>query len=95
MQICLFTPAALQVPYVNRLNNLNGMWMDWWKGDGVCYLQDQGMAYRSSCVRLQTVGFIASIGSNSILDGPSKINYELLPQGKRFYERLQEIGTVK
>jgi hypothetical protein len=94
MQISQLTPAALQAPYVNRLNNLNGMWMNWWKGDGACYLRDEGMAYRSSCIRLQTVGFIASIGSNSILDGPSKINYELLLEGKKFYERLQEVGTA-
>ena len=95
MQNSLFIPAALQAPYVNRVNNLNGMWMNWWKEGGACYLQDGGKAYRSSCLHLQTAGFISSIGSNSILDGPSKINYELLIEGKRFYERLQEIGEAK
>jgi hypothetical protein len=51
------------------------------------------MTFNSSCVRLQSAGMIASIGTKSFLQGPTMHDYELLPAGKQFHERLQEIAV--
>jgi hypothetical protein len=93
MQDDLFSPSSLQMDYGSRLNNIRTKWTEWWNHNGVNYRRDQGAVLRRSCTHLQSVGLISSIGSGHILDGPMINDYELLIEGKKFYERLQEIAA--
>jgi hypothetical protein len=95
MQIDMYLPSSLHGGYATRVNNVRSKWMRWWDENNSNYLGPKGMAFNSSCTRLQATGLIASIGSPSVLHGPLINDYELLIEGKRFYERLQEVGTTK
>lgn len=92
MQIYLFSDNEIKKEYSWRIQNINSLWEEWWKKqDFSSYQGINGMTFNSSCVRLQSLGMIASIGISSFLNGSTMHNYELLPDGKKFYERLQEI----
>jgi hypothetical protein len=49
--------------------------------------------YRSSYLRLESLGLVQAIPSINNLDGVGYELYALLMAGKKFYERLQEIAA--
>lgn len=51
------------------------------------------LSYRSSYLRLERLGLIQQITSINNLDGVGYELYALLMEGKKFYERLQEIAA--
>jgi hypothetical protein len=51
------------------------------------------LSYRSSYLRLERLGLIQQITSINNLDGIGYELYALLMEGKKFYERLQEIAV--
>lgn len=57
--------------------------------------QEEHLKYRSSYSRLESLGLIQQIPSINSIDGVGFDHYALLMEGKKFYERLQEIGTAK
>jgi hypothetical protein len=94
MQKHLFFPAELRKEYSWRIQAINSLWDEWWRNQSFSSYQGiNGMAFNSSCARLQSVGLIASIGISSFAQGSTMHNYELLPDGKKFYERLQETSV--
>lgn len=93
MQVYFFTPAEMEKPYNFRIDAIRSRWKTWWEQEGTAYLVDGGAAFRSSTVRLQSTELIAAIGLVHVLTGPSVNDFELLFDGKKFYERLQEIGS--
>jgi hypothetical protein len=94
MQKYLFSPAELRKEYSWRIQAINSLWDDWWRNQKFSSFQGiNGMAFNSSCARLQSAGLIASIGISSFAQGSTMHNYELLPEGLKFYERLQEIAV--
>jgi hypothetical protein len=95
MQKYLFSPAELKKEYSWRIQAINSLWDDWWKTHFSTSVGTNGMAFNSSCARLQSVGMIASIGISSFAQGSTMHDYELLPDGKKFYERIQEIAAPK
>jgi len=95
MQAYFFTPAEMSKPYNFRIDAIRSRWKTWWENDGSTYLVDGGEAFRSSTARLQSTGLIISIGLVDVLTGPSINDFELLLEGKKFYERLQEIAIPK
>ncbi|MGB7267383.1 MAG: hypothetical protein WBC92_17840 [Terracidiphilus sp.] len=95
MQIDMFSLSSLNWNYATRVNNIRSKWMRWWDSNSTSYQGTNGMAFNSSCIRLQATGLIASIGPQSVLRGPAINDYELLMEGKRFHERLQEISAAK
>jgi hypothetical protein len=74
-----------------RVNDIRSKWMTWWDENKSSYLGAKGMALNSSATRLQATGLIASVGPQSVLHGSMINDYELLIEGKKFYEGLQEI----
>ncbi len=93
MQIDMFSPSSLRWDYATRVNNIRSAWTEWWNENRSKYQGTKGMAFNSSCIRLQATGLIASIGPQSVPLGFSINDYELLTEGRRFYERLQEIAA--
>jgi hypothetical protein len=94
MQRHLFSPREMQKEYRWRVDAIRSLWEEWWKNQAFSSYQGiNGLAFNSSCARLQSAGLIASIGTKSFLAGPTMHDYELLPEGKRFHERLQEIAV--
>jgi hypothetical protein len=94
MQIHLFLPQEVQKEYRWRIDAIRSLWEQYWDNQAFSNYQGvHGQAFNSSCARLQSVGLIASIGTKTILRGPTMHDYELLPEGKNFYERLQEIAV--
>jgi hypothetical protein len=92
MQIHLFAAQELQKEYRWRIDAIRSLWEQHWDNQAFSSYQGvNGQAFNSSCARLQSVGLIASIGTKTILRGPTMHDYELLPEGKKFHERLQEI----
>lgn len=52
------------------------------------------LSLRASLMRLRSLGMVAETGAS--LNGEfAKQHFGLLPDGKKFYERLQEIGTAE
>jgi hypothetical protein len=94
MQRHLFSPPQLDNEYSWRINEIHSLWDEYWKNQPFSSYQGiNGMTFNSSCARLQSAGLIASIGTTSILRGPTMHDYELLPAGKKFHDRLQEIAA--
>ena len=93
MQNHLFSPQEMQKEYRLRINAIRLLWEQHWDSQAHSSYQGiNGLAFNSSCSRLQSVGLVGSIGTKTILRGPTMHDYELLPEGKKFYERLQEIA---
>ena len=96
MEIHLFSPREMEKEYRWRLDAIRSLWEERWNSQPFSSYQGiNGLAFNSSCARLQSAGLIASIGTKTILRGPTMHDYELLPEGKKFYERLQEVGSTK
>jgi hypothetical protein len=91
MQIYLFTPESAHLQQGQKINGLQRKWQDWWTQNISNYQGSKGMDFNSSCSRLQGAGLIASIGAKSFAQSPTTSDYELLLEGKKFYERIQEI----
>jgi hypothetical protein len=92
MQIHLFSLREMQKEYRWRIDAIRSLWEQHWDSQAYSnYQGGLGLAFNGSCARLQSVGLIGSIGTKTILRGPTMHDYELLPAGKKFYERLQEV----
>ena len=94
MQQRLFSPTELSKEYSWRIQAINSLWDEWWvKPPFSSHQGINGMNFNSSCARLQSAGLIASIGISSFAQGSTMHNYELLSDGKKFYERLQDLAV--
>jgi len=70
------------------------VWADWNRIFGVN--DEQHLKVRSALSRLQSVGLVAEAQTNFVKDGSlARQAFGLLPDGKKFYERLQEIAVEK
>jgi hypothetical protein len=68
------------------------IWTDWNRIFGLA--EDQHLKIRSALSRLQSVGLIAEAQTNFVKDGSlARQAFGLLPEGKKFYEQLQEIAA--
>ena len=68
------------------------VWADWNRIFGVN--DEQHLKVRSALSRLQSVGLVAEAQTNFVKDGSlARQAFGLLPDGKKFYERLQEIAV--
>jgi hypothetical protein len=78
-------------------DNIRRHWQSWAIEDGAMF-RDGKLSYfelNSSRSKLAAVGFIIAISPVGTTNSPDAFPYALLPEGKRFYERLQEIGAMK
>jgi hypothetical protein len=68
------------------------VWTDW--GSIFGFGEEQHLKLRPSLSRLQSLGLIAEVQTNFVKDGSlARQAFGLLPDGKKFYERLQEIAV--
>jgi len=94
MQVHLFSSSEIRKEYSWRINAIHSLWEKHWKSQAFSNYQGiNGMTLNGSFARLQSAGLIVSIGTASILYGPTMHDYELLPAGKKFHERLQGIAV--
>jgi hypothetical protein len=72
--------------------NVGNVWTEW---GGIFGLRDdQHLKLRPALSRLQSLGLIAEAQTNFVKDGSlARQPFGLLPEGKKFYERLQEIAV--
>jgi hypothetical protein len=70
------------------------IWTNWGTIFGLG--EDQHLNLRSALARLQSLGLIGEAQTNFVKDGSlARQAFGLLPEGKKFYERLQEIAAKK
>jgi len=70
------------------------IWTDWNRIFGLN--DEQHLKVRSALSRLQSVGLVAEAQTNFVKDGSlARQAFGLLPEGKKFFERLQNIAGVK
>jgi hypothetical protein len=70
------------------------IWTDWNRIFGLN--DEQHLKVRSALSRLQSLGLIAEAQTNFVKDGSlARQAFGLLPDGKKFFERLQDIGGAK
>jgi hypothetical protein len=70
------------------------IWTNWGTTFGLG--EDQHLKLRPALSRLQSLGLIAEAQTHFVKDGSLATQaFGLLPEGKRFYERLQEISVQK
>lgn len=68
------------------------IWTDWNRIFGLN--DEQHLKVRSALSRLQSLGLVAEAQTNFVKDGSlARQAFGLLPDGKKFYERLQEIAA--
>lgn len=68
------------------------VWTDWNRIFGLG--DDQHLKVRSALSRLQSAGLVAEAQTNFVKDGSlARQAFGLLPEGKKFFERLQEIAV--
>jgi hypothetical protein len=73
--------------------NIGHGWADW--GDIFSLREDEHLKLRAALSRLQSHGLIAEAQTNFVKDGTlARQPFGLLPDGKKFCERLQEIGKA-
>ena len=72
--------------------NVGNVWADWNRIFGIN--DDQHLKVRSALSRLQSLGFVAEAQTNFVKDGSlARQAFGLLPEGKKFFERLQEVSS--
>ncbi|MGA7342504.1 MAG: hypothetical protein WBE72_11230 [Terracidiphilus sp.] len=92
MQRDMFDLNSMDVQQGQRMNHLQRRWQEWWTQNIDSYRGIEGRRFNNSCARLQAAGLIASIGAKSFAASPTTSNHELLLDGKKFYERIQEVA---
>lgn len=90
MQSYMFSPSSIEVQQASRISRLQREWQEWWSQNISKFQGLEGMGFNNSCARLQASGLITSMGAKSFAASPTTGDYELLLDGKKFYERIQE-----
>jgi hypothetical protein len=94
MQSGLLNPSGWVKRQVNqRWNDLQRLWQEYWTKNQSRYEGYEGALLMGSFARLESLGLIAPGPDRSSALSPVSSCYHLLPEGKKFYERLQEIGN--
>lgn len=78
-----------------KWNILSGYWQKYWDENQTRYRGLGGQRLMGSFGRLESLGLIAPGPNRSSASSPVASCYLLLPDGMKFYERLQEIGTAE
>lgn len=73
-----------------RTNQLTSNWQRWWGLNGNDYQGLEALRFKNSCARLLAAGLVGPL-PRSYVGSPNANDLELLIDGFRFYERLQEL----
>jgi DNA-binding transcriptional MerR regulator len=93
MQRPLFSEEWIGKQVNQRANFLQRIWQEYWNKDQSRYAGYEGVLIMASFARLQSLGMIGPGPDRSAATSPVFSCYWLLPEGKRFYERIQEIAA--
>jgi len=77
-------------------DKVRGQWQTWVREDHNAYSWRRTLSYfelSGSRARIAAFGFIVAIRPNGTSNSPAEVPYALLPEGKKFFERIQEIAT--
>lgn len=78
----------------NWSEQVGNTWTNWNAIFGVG--EQQHLKLRSALARLQSIGLIAEVQTNFVKDGSlARQAFGLLPEGKRFFERISEIDAKR
>jgi len=80
-------------PINEKWNILSGYWQKYWDSNLSKYKGYRGTSLIGSFARLESLGMIAPGPNRSSVHSPVATCYLLLPDGKKFYERLQDIAV--
>jgi hypothetical protein len=87
------TQGWIDKQIAEKWNALAGFWQKYWNENQSRYAGLPGMMLMGSFARLESLGMIAPGPNRSSASSPVAQCYFLLPEGARFYERLQEIAV--
>lgn len=76
-----------------RWNILSGYWRKYWEQNQAKYRGIEGQRLMGSFARLESLGLIAPGPNRSSAFSPVAQCYLLLPDGMKFYERIQQVGS--
>jgi hypothetical protein len=91
MQKDMLSPDNLSKQPGQKTNELMRAWQTWWNRNGGQYQGLSGLAFKNSCARLIAAGLVGPL-PRSFAGSPNANDLELLLDGLKFYERLQEIA---
>jgi hypothetical protein len=94
MQRDLFSDAWISRHINERSNYLQRLWQVYWNENQERYLGLDGVQIMASFTRLQSLGFIGPGPDRSSASSPVSSCYWLLPEGKKFHERIQYIPVA-
>lgn len=86
------TQGWIDKPIAQKWNELASYWQKYWNENEDRYAGLHGMMLMGSFARLESLGMIAPGPNRSSASSPVAQCYFLLPEGARFYARLQEIS---
>lgn len=93
MQISLLNSEWIELQVNQRWNNLSRLWQEYWNKNQSRFNGYQGMLLMASFGRLESLGMIAPGPDRASAASPVASSYLLLPEGKKFYERLRVIAV--
>jgi hypothetical protein len=76
-----------------KWNHLARLWQEYWNNNEPRFRGREGTVIMGSFARLESLGMIAPGPDRSSAASPVSSCYLLLPDGRKFYERLQEIAA--
>jgi hypothetical protein len=90
MQKDMLTPENLKKQPGQRTNELTRAWQEWWNANGTQYQGIKALGFKNSCARLLAAGLVGPL-PRSYAGSPNANDLELLIDGLRFYQRLQNL----
>jgi len=87
----MLTPQKMNKQPGERTNALMRTWQEWWNTNANNYTGMKGLEFKNSCARLLAAGLVGPV-QRSYAGSPNANDLELLIDGLRFYERLQELA---
>lgn len=91
MQKDMLTPENMSKQPGERINALMRAWQMWWNTNAKNYTGMKGLEFKNSCARLLAAGLVGPV-QRSYAGSPNANDMELLIDGLRFYEHLQELA---
>ncbi|AEU36317.1 hypothetical protein [Granulicella mallensis] len=91
MQKDMLSPENLSKQPGQRTSELTSTWQRWWTRHGNNYHGLTALGFKNSCARLLAAGLVGPL-PRSYVGSPNANDLELLMDGLRFYERLQELN---
>lgn len=91
LQKDMLAPETMNKQPGERTNALMRTWQVWWNANAKNSTGMKGLEFKNSCARLLAAGLVGPV-QRSYAGSPNANDLELLIDGLRFYEHLQELA---